>query len=109
MEIRPCGGDDNEAVVRLFSVDGTHETALPTHQYAVGGPVYLSVSPLCNEQSGGEQSSVGEQLSGDAGHHCLPLLRHRALLAFQVPKQVSGGGTGRDKTSKRGTEEDAKP
>ena len=51
---------------------------------------------------------VAEQLSGDAGHHRLPIFRHRTLLAIQVPKQVSGNGTGRDKAAERRTEEDAR-
>ena len=36
---------------------------MPAHQYAFGRPVYLSVSPLCDEQSGREQSALAEQLS----------------------------------------------
>ena len=39
------------------------QSALPAHQYTSGRPVYLSVSPLCDEQSGREQSSLAVQLS----------------------------------------------
>ena len=55
------------------------------HQHAIGVAAHLPLSSLGDEQSGRWQPVVVEQLSGDIGDYCFPLLCHRTLLAFQVP------------------------